>query len=217
MSQVFRPNSNYVAKWTIVGVVIFVGLLATIVWFLSTSSYATNVGRAIEQPVPFSHKHHVQGVGLDCRYCHATVETSASAGMPSTEVCMTCHSQLFTDSPLLKPVRDSWATGQPLEWNRVHNLGDFVYFNHSVHLAKGMGCTTCHGQVDQMPLMWKENTLTMGWCLGCHTHPENFIRPKEEVFNVNWRPSGNVEEGKKLVKQYHIEKARLTNCWLCHR
>ena len=153
--------------------------------------YTTWVRVPREQPVPFSHKHHVDGLGIDCRYCHTSVETSHYAGMPPTETCMTCHSQLWTQAALLEPVRQSLATGMPIQWNRVNDLPDFVYFDHSIHVNKGIGCATCHGQVDQMPLTWKENTLYMKWCLECHRAPENEIRPRGEVFNMKWQKPEN--------------------------
>jgi hypothetical protein len=170
-----------------------------------------------EQPVPFSHKHHVEGLGIDCRYCHTSVEKSHFAGIPPTETCMTCHSQLWTQAALLEPVRQSLATATPIQWNRVNDLPDFVYFDHSIHVNKGIGCTTCHGPVDQMPLTWKENTLYMKWCLQCHRAPENEIRPRDEVFNVKWQKPDNQEQfGHDLVKEYHVEVSRLTNCSVCH-
>jgi len=171
---------------------------------------------AREQPIPFSHKHHVTGIGLDCRYCHTSVEESAFAGIPPTETCMTCHSQVWPNAPLLAPARVSFQENTPIEWNRVHDLPDFTYFNHSIHLHKGIGCQSCHGEVDQMPLVWKENTLNMEWCLDCHRAPEAHLRPREEVFNLNYKPPSNQEElAAELIAQYTIQK--LDNCSVCHR
>jgi NAD-dependent SIR2 family protein deacetylase len=171
---------------------------------------------AREQPIPFSHKHHVTGIGLDCRYCHTSVEESAFAGIPPTETCMTCHSQVWPNAPLLAPARVSFQENMPIEWNRVHDLPDFTYFNHSIHLHKGIGCQTCHGEVDQMPLVWKENTLNMEWCLDCHRAPEAHLRPREEVFNLDYKPPPNQEElAAELIAQYTIQK--LDNCSVCHR
>ena len=158
------------------------------------------------------------GLGLDCRYCHTTVEKGAFAGIPPTETCMTCHSQLYTEAPLLEPVRASYRDNTPIEWNRVHDLPDFVYFNHSIHLSKGIGCQTCHGQVDQMPLMWKVNSLNMEWCIECHKNPAQFIRPRDQVFNMNYQPPSDQESfGKQLVAEYEVETRQLTNCSICHR
>ena len=181
------------------------------------SPYTTYVRIPQVQPVPFSHQHHVDGLGIDCRYCHASVETSHDAGLPPTETCMTCHSQLWTQAPLLEPIRRSLATNTPVKWTRVNDLPDFVYFDHSIHVHKGVGCATCHGQVDQMPLTWRENTLYMKWCHDCHRAPENQIRPRAEVFNMKWRkPDGEAALGRELVAKYRVETDRLTNCSVCH-
>ena len=216
MAQIFHRSTNTLARVSIFGAIFIVGALTWVAATVYRSSYFTDVGDAKEQPVMFSHKHHVNGLGLDCRYCHSSVEESAFAGIPPTETCMTCHSQIWLDSPMLEPVRASYRDDQPLVWNRVHDLPDFVYFNHSVHLTKGIGCTTCHGQVDQMPLTWKANSLYMEWCLDCHRNPEKYVRPVEEVFNVRWRPpSDQLEQGKRLVEEYNIDS--LTYCSTCHR
>jgi hypothetical protein len=168
--------------------------------------------------LPFSHQHHVAGLGIDCRYCHTSVETSAFAGIPPTETCMTCHSQIWNQATMLQPVRDSLASGQPIVWNRVNALPDFVYFNHSIHIAKGIGCSTCHGRVDEMPLMRKVAPLNMSWCLNCHRAPEQYIRPVEQVFNMAWTPPANqIEQGRALMAKYHVNTERLTNCSTCHR
>lgn len=190
-----------------------------LLWVLNEvnrSSYVTDVGVALDQPVPFSHKHHVAGLGIDCRYCHSTVEISSSAGMPPTETCMSCHSQIWADSPMLEPVRASFRNDQSIRWTRVHDLPGFAYFNHSIHVKKGIGCATCHGRVDQMPLMWKTNTLYMEWCLECHRQPERFVRPRDQVFNMAYQaPSDQLDLGRKLVEEYKIRK--LTDCSVCHR
>jgi hypothetical protein len=171
-----------------------------------------------DQPIPFSHERHVAGNGIDCRYCHTSVEESNFAGIPPTETCMSCHSQILTDAPMLEPVRESFRSGTPIQWNRVHDLPDFVYFNHSIHVKKGVGCETCHGRVDRMPLMWKQNTLQMEWCLECHRAPEQFIRPRDQVFTMGYVPAGDqLEIGRKLVQEYHINVKQLTNCSICHR
>lgn len=183
---------------------------------IERTSYVTDVNVPKDQPVMFTHKHHVSGVGMDCRYCHNSVEVSSSAGIPSTEVCMGCHSQIWSEAPILEPVRESWRSGRSIQWNRVHDLPGYVYFNHSIHVTKGMGCQTCHGQVDKMPMVWKENTLLMEWCLDCHRAPEKYIRPKDQVFNMEYKPAGNQAElGAKLVAEYKVRK--LTDCSICHR
>lgn len=214
--QVFHPSTNTISRISIFGAIFFIGGLLWLLNAFNRSSYVTDVGVPVDQPVPFSHKHHVTGIGIDCRYCHTSVEVSSFAGMPATETCMSCHSQIWADSPMLEPVRASFRTGQPLQWTRVHDLPQFVYFDHSIHVNKGIGCASCHGRVDLMPLMWKVNTLNMEWCLDCHRQPEKFVRPREEVFNMEWQPpSDQAALGAKLVSQYKIQK--LTDCWTCHR
>ena len=173
-----------------------------------------------EQPVPFSHEHHVHGLGIDCRYCHTSVETSAFAGMPPTYTCMSCHSQIWSDSPMLEPVRASLRERMS-RWpgRRVHDLPDFVYFHHGIHIQKGVGCVSCHGRVDQMPLAWKEEPMTMEWCLDCHRHPERQLAPKEAVFLMDWEPPSATRPslGRELIQKNHIEVEQLTNCSICHR
>jgi hypothetical protein len=218
MPQIFHPSTNTFSKVSIFGAVFFLAALLWVIAAISRSSYVTQTEVAREQPVPFSHKHHVSGLGIDCRYCHTSVEEVGFAGMPATKTCMTCHSQIWSDSPMLEPVRESFRTDKSLEWIRVHDLPDFVYFNHSIHVKKGIGCVSCHGQVDQMPLVWKAHSLDMEWCLACHRQPERFVRPREYVFRMDWQPEGDqLALGASLVKEYHIDKSKLTNCSLCHR
>jgi hypothetical protein len=214
MAQIFHPSTNTLARVSIFGAVLILTALAWLLAAIFRSSYVTQAGVVRAQPVPFSHKHHVSGI--DCRYCHTSVEESAFAGLPPTKTCMNCHSQIWADSPMLEPVRESLRTGRSIEWTRVHNLPGFVYFDHSIHVQKGIGCVTCHGRVDEMPLMWREHSLYMEWCLACHREPERFVRPRQEVFNMNWQPPvDQTALGQKLVKDYHIRK--LTNCSACHR
>ena len=216
MPQIFHPSTNTISRLTIFGGAIVVVGLVTALAAINRSSYVTEVGVARSQPVQFSHKHHVSDDGIDCRYCHTSVEQSSFAGIPSTKICMSCHTQIWAESPILEPVRESFRTGKSIEWTRVHNLPGFAYFDHSIHVHKGVGCTTCHGRVDQMPLMWRENTLYMEWCLECHRNPEKFVRPREQVFNMDWQPpSDQIALGQKLVRQYKIES--LTSCSVCHR
>ena len=219
MARAFHPRWNAIAKASILAVVF--GVIGT-VWAaseLQRSPYVTEAGVERDQPVPFSHEHHVRGLGIDCRYCHTSVTQSDFAGLPPTETCMTCHSKIWTNAQLLEPVRASWRTGRPIAWNRVNNLPDYVYFNHGIHVAKGIGCSTCHGEVDRMPLMQQAGSLQMAWCLECHRAPENFIRPREKVFDMSWRPGPNqVEEGRRLAAQYELRSPQLLqNCSLCHR
>ncbi len=218
MAQIFPPWTNTLARASIVGSALLVGAISVAVYAIAYSPYLTEVGVPRSQPVPFSHKHHVGDAGIDCRYCHSTVEESAFAGLPSTKTCMNCHSLLWNESPMLEPVRESWRTGRSLEWTRVHQLADFVYFNHSIHVKKGVGCVTCHGRVDQMPLMWKVNSLYMDWCLQCHRAPERFLRPRAYVFRMDWQPpEDQIALGRKLKQEYKIQDVRvLTSCSTCH-
>jgi hypothetical protein len=216
MAQIFHHSTNTLSKVSIFGAVFILAGLIGLLMLVERSPYATQVGVAREQPVPFSHKHHVGGIGIDCRYCHTSVETSSFAGMPPVKTCMTCHSQIWADSPMLAPVRASFQNDTPIEWTRVHDLPDFVYFDHSIHVRKGIGCSSCHGQVDQMPLMWREKTLQMEWCLECHRQPERFVRPREQVFAMDWQPPADqLSLGRRLVQEYRIRS--MTDCWVCHR
>jgi Cytochrome c7 and related cytochrome c len=219
MPQIFHPSANTLSRLTIFGALIAVIGLVFLAYLFMRSPYQTQVRVIKPQPVPFSHEHHVRGLGIDCRYCHTMVETSAVAGLPPTHTCMSCHSQIWASSPMLEPVRASFAEKKPLAWTRVHDLPDFVYFNHSIHVQKGVGCVSCHGRVDQMPMMWKEEPLTMGWCLGCHRNPEQYLRDKKDVFRMDLILSSDaqLQKGRELVKHYGIELDRITNCSVCHR
>ncbi|MFN8443022.1 MAG: cytochrome c3 family protein [Caldilineaceae bacterium] len=218
MSQLFHPSANTFARVSIFGALFFVAGLGAVGLVIARSPYQTNVNVVQPQPVQFSHEHHVGGLGIDCRYCHTSVEKSSFAGFPPTHTCMSCHSQIWNDSPMLAPVRESYRTGIPIAWTRVHNLPDYVYFNHGIHVQKGIGCDSCHGRVNTMPLMYKAEPMTMEWCLNCHRAPQQQIRPRSEVFNINYvRPANQLELGQQLVKEYHIPTDRLTNCYVCHR
>ncbi|HMM80297.1 MAG TPA: cytochrome c3 family protein [Pyrinomonadaceae bacterium] len=219
MAQIFRKSANNIAKISMVTVVLLAGVGFYAWTQLARSSYLTGQYLEIQQPVQFSHKHHVADDGIDCRYCHQTVETTASAGMPSTQTCMNCHSQLWADAPYLEPIRASFRDNKPIQWNRVHDLPKYVYFNHSIHIAKGVGCSTCHGPVDKMPLVYEENTLQMEWCIQCHREPEKFIRPKSEVFNMAYRPEDTDQETRDQLKVDYKIRSRemLTSCSTCHR
>jgi hypothetical protein len=222
MPQIFHHSTNALAKLTIYGAVFILVAALWVAVELNRSSWNTGQWLERQQPVQFSHKHHVGDDGIDCRYCHASVETAASAGMPSTNTCMNCHKQIWADSVYLEPVRASFRTGKPIEWIRVHDLPDYAYFNHSIHVNKGVGCSTCHGRVDQMPIAYQASTLQMEWCLECHRHPERAVRQKDKIFDMEWRQQNTTDNelsyGKDLVNKYHIQDARvLTSCSTCHR
>lgn len=241
MAQIFGRNSNTFFRLAIVlGAATVAGTLVLIAAF-HRSPYWTRQHVPPEQPVPFSHKHHVDQLGIDCRYCHVSVENSAFAGIPSAKTCMTCHSQMWTNADVLKPVRDAYETGKPIPWNKVHVLPHFVYFNHSIHVAKGVACTTCHGPVDKMEMVSQHASLWMSWCLDCHRHPEKFVGAKAAVFKSDWLDGRNQdlnrhiqlanaelppadrsrtpEEIRALLVQHRkIPNAnRMTECYVCHR
>jgi hypothetical protein len=218
MSQVFPPSSNILARGSLVAVVLILVGLAGLVSYLVRSPYVTEVGVAKAQPMPFSHQQHVGGLGLDCRYCHTAVEASNTSGIPSTETCMGCHAQVAPESPALEPVRTSYQEGQPLAWIRVHSLADYVYFNHAIHVNQGIGCETCHGRIDQMPVVAKAQSLQMEWCLDCHRSPERFVRPRSAVFTMGWEPPADQKVlGPQLVAEHGIRVDHLTDCSICHR
>lgn len=218
MPQIFSPRADTLARLLLASVAGLPVLLVGFGYQVMGSSYVTQQNIVREQPVPFSHEHHAGGLGIACRYCHTSVEKARFAGIPPTETCMTCHSQIWTNAEMLAPVRTSLASNRPLRWRRVHNLPDYVYFDHGVHVANGVGCSTCHGAVDRMPLMRQAAPLTMGWCLECHRDPAPNLRPREAVFDMQWTPPKNQgEEGKRLLAQYHIDTRYLTDCPVCHR
>lgn len=215
MPQIFHPSMNTVARVSIFGAVFIVTAIVALMLLVVRSPYVTEAGVVREQPVPFSHKHHVGDVGLDCRYCHTSVEDSSFAGIPPTKTCMNCHAQLFTESAMLQPVRDSFRTGEPLKWTRVHDLPDFVYFDHSIHIHKGIACVKCHGEVNEMPLMWREHTLHMQWCLDCHRQPELFVGDRQDVFSATMSTTVDPSTASDLVAEYQIKSK--TSCYTCHR
>jgi hypothetical protein len=232
MSQIFHRSTNTLSRVTIYGFVFFVAAMGWALAELQRSPYITRMGEAQDQPVPFSHQHHVGGLGIDCRYCHTSVEDSSFAGLPPTRTCMNCHSQVWANSPMLEPVRASYRNNQSIAWTRVNDLPDFVYFHHDIHVNKGVGCDTCHGPVDRMPLMFQANSLQMEWCLDCHRAPDKYLRPKEEVFNTRYQPptsdrpvevagrsyTDQISLGRALIKRYRIRTPNdLTSCSTCHR
>jgi len=243
MSQIFHRSTNTLSRATIFGAVFIVAALVWVGYAIQGSPYVTYEGVRKPQPVPFSHQHHVTGLGIDCRYCHTSVETSGFAGIPPTKTCMNCHSQIWTNAALLEPVRASYRSGESLQWTRVNTLPDFVFFNHSIHVTKGVGCNTCHGPVDTMPFMYQQATLQMSWCLSCHRDPGQFLRPRDQVFNMRYRPPSDTTPvevddktftdqaslGDYLIKKYRVRVGRIktadgqtsvgdiTSCSTCHR
>ena len=214
----FHRSADVLVKAGVAGAVggaLVVGILGMVMY---QSPLVTRVGIFVDQPIPFSHERHVGGNGIDCRFCHTSVENSGFAGIPPTATCMTCHSQILTDAPMLQPLHESWKSGIPLQWTRVYDLPDFVYFDHSVHVAKGVGCTTCHGAINEMPITYKAETLHMMWCLKCHKHPEKFLRPADQIFNVDWAPPSNqIDRGEELKVLNDVKVEQLTDCSICHR
>src|SRR5579871_3027498 len=232
--QIFHRSANTISRVSIFGGLFLIAGLLALVAELDRTPWVTEAHVPREQPIQFSHERHVAGNGIDCRYCHTSVEESSFAGIPPTKTCMNCHAQIWTNASLLDPVRVSFRTGQSLQWTRVHDLPDFVYFNHSIHVNKGVGCASCHGEVDKMPLMYQENSLQMEWCLDCHRKPEKFLRPKDKVFDMTYRPPDGTEQhaveidgkrfmsqeelGTELRKKYHLRTVQdITSCSTCHR
>jgi hypothetical protein len=239
MAQLFHPAANTIAKVSLIALVAAPPTLLGVAASVSRSPYNTKVNVPLDQPIPFSHEHHSTELGIDCRYCHVGVEQNAYASLPATETCMSCHSQIWTNSPLLKPVRDSWTTGTPIAWNVVNKVPEFVYFNHSIHIDRGVKCNNCHGAIQKMQLAAKGKTFFMSWCLNCHRNPENYVGKPEDVFKFYEKYQQNegltpeekalaagldyhrspeeVAEGQRLVKEYGIKTKTLSDCWICHR
>jgi hypothetical protein len=219
MPQIFHRSTNTLSRLSIFGALFIVAGLAYGLALVNRSPYVTRAGVAVEQPVPFSHRHHAGELGIDCRYCHTAVEASSKAGIPPTATCMNCHSQIWADSPTLEPVRESLRTDRSLTWIKVYDLPDYVYFNHAIHVHKGIGCVSCHGRVDHMNLTWQAPSLQMEWCLQCHRDPAAYIRPRDYVFDMAWAPPAGTQRalGQALVEEYGIKTGQLTNCSVCHR
>jgi hypothetical protein len=217
MPQLFPRNANTVTRFVIIGGVLLVATYLTFIAAFNRSSLARGIGTPVEQPVPFSHALHVSELGLSCLGCHTTVQEGPFANIPSTHVCMTCHSQIGLDRPTLEPVRESYETDVPISWVRVHNLPDFVQFEHSVHVNKGVACVNCHGRVDQMEVVYQTRRMTMTWCLNCHRQPERYLRPREEVLTMDYvPPDDQLALGRALIDEYRIDVNKLQNCSLCH-
>lgn len=218
MAQIFPRSSNVLSRASVVVLLGAAGATLGGVMMMDRTGFNQRAGTTLEQPVPFSHEHHVQGLGIDCRYCHTAVERSSTAGLPPTATCMNCHKLVWNEAPMLEPVRSSLRTGQPLKWTKVHDLPDFVYFDHSIHVAKGIGCASCHGPVQEMRLMRSANAIQMRWCLDCHRNPERHLRPKEEVFSTTWKAKDQEALGRELRETYRIRPTELlTSCGTCHR
>jgi hypothetical protein len=211
----FPRWTNTAARLVLLCLALGVFSAISLAWIYVRTPFFTGKGEPVVQPIEFDHRHHVADDGIDCRYCHTTVDKGPSAGYPSTEVCVSCHGQVWNQSPMLEPVRRSFFTGQPLEWKRVHDLPDHVYFNHSIHVNKGVGCVSCHGRVDQMAEVMREQPLTMGFCLDCHRAPEKNIRPRERVTDLSWSPDDPEATGRALARQYDVHTR--TSCTTCHR
>lgn len=219
MAQVFHPSMNVVSRASIAAVALALPVLGILGWGIS-QSYGNEMHTPREQPIPFSHKHHVGDDGIDCKYCHSTVDKGASAGMPSTYTCMTCHSQIWSESPELEKLREAFKLGKAVQWQRVHDLPDFAYFNHSIHVKKGVSCVSCHGRVDEMPLVWKEKTMNMAFCIDCHKNPKPNLRPRDFVTQLDWKPKPEdaAKMGDELFEKYHVlGRQQMTNCSTCHR
>ena len=219
MSQVFPKSANPWSKASLIFLLFLVVLGGWTILTLQRSDFVTTANEYIEQPVQFSHQHHAGGIGIECRYCHTSVEVSPSAGIPPTKTCINCHSQIWNTAPYLEPVRASYRDNTPLNWIRVHDLPDFVYFNHSIHIRKGVGCETCHGRVDRMPLIRQVQSLQMEWCLDCHRDPSRFVRPLDAITTMGYQPAtAQSELGPRLVRDYKIAGVEeLTSCSVCHR
>ncbi len=219
MHQLFPPSSNFISKISILaGVIILAAVTAGLVWYGHSPTF-TKVGVQIPQPVPFPHKLHIVSLGLNCRYCHAGVDQSSFADLPPAETCMTCHSQIAVNDPILQPIRDSYNNGTPLVWNRVNRLPDYVYFNHQIHIDKGVGCETCHGRMDKETTAVRAVYFYMDTCLNCHRDPSKFLRPQANIYDMGYKPSeSQAVLGAQLMKEYNIMPAsQLTNCSICHR
>ena len=214
MSQLFHRHTNIYSRLSIVALGLFAAGLGGMLALFHLGGFFTNQHVFVEQPIQFSHAHHVGGMGIDCRYCHTSVEESAFANIPPTKTCMNCHAQIWTDAPILEPVRASFKNNTPLQWTRVNDLPDFVYFNHSIHVRQGVGCASCHGRIDRMNLVHQAAPLTMEWCLACHRAPEKQIRPREEVFNMSYVAKNQEVLGPQLVKQYGVKS--MTHCSTFH-
>jgi NAD-dependent SIR2 family protein deacetylase len=219
MPQIFPPRSNTIARISLVGIpVLLVLIISGLVWYTHSATF-TKVGVAVAQPVPFPHNIHVSILGMNCRYCHTSVDQSSFADIPPAQTCMSCHSQIAKTVPALQPVRDSYANGTPIQWNRVNSLPDYVYFNHQIHVTKGVGCETCHGRMDKETTAVRAKYFYMSTCTDCHSDPGKYIRPQANIYDMGYTPKEDQAVlGAKLVKEYDIlPSQQLLNCSICHR
>jgi len=215
LAQIFKKSANLWPLFLVIAVAVLGAGGVGFIWYYGSPEY-TDVGYRPKQPVDYSHKLHAGDLGIDCRYCHTSVEVSAKALVPPTETCMNCHTLLGTDKATLEPVRASWTENKSLEWVRVHDLPDYAYFNHSAHINVGIGCESCHGNIATMAKVEQKKPLSMGWCLGCHRAPEKYIRPLDQVTKMNWQPPDNqIEIAKKIIEEKNITPP--TDCSGCHR
>ncbi len=215
MAQIFPKWTNKVPQYLTIGSILAAVLIVFFLWYYGSPKY-TDVGYRPTQPVPYSHKLHAGDLGIDCRYCHTNVEQSAVANVPPTETCMNCHTLVLPESENLAPVRQSWETGEPIGWVRVHMLPNYAYFDHSAHVTSGVGCETCHGNVAQMEVVEQRETLSMGWCLDCHRDPAESLRPLEELTTMGWVPPDNqMEFAQRIMAERDINPP--TDCSGCHR
>jgi hypothetical protein len=215
LAQIFPKWTNALPLLAAVTLIVAASAVVGFFWYYGSPQY-TDVGYHPKQPVTYSHKLHAGDLGIDCRYCHTTVEVSAKAAIPPTQTCMNCHSLVAVDSASLKPIRESWATGKPMEWVRVHKLADYAYFDHRSHITKGIGCVSCHGRVDEMVEVTQEKPLSMGWCLDCHRNPDKNLRPLDQITNMSWQPGENQAEMAAKLKQ-ELNIAPSEDCSTCHR
>jgi hypothetical protein len=215
LAQIFPKWTNKLPLVIGVGGVVLAIVLVWGVWYYFSPKY-TDVGYRPVQPVPYSHKLHAGDLGIDCRYCHTTVEVSAWANVPPTQTCMNCHKLILPESQKLLPVRESYATGKPIEWIRVHHIPDFAYFNHSAHLRAGVGCASCHGNVAQMEVVQQVQPLSMGWCLDCHRKPDMHLRPHDQLTNMEWTPPEDQMSFAKRIKE-ELQIKPPVDCSGCHR
>lgn len=216
MANIFPKWTNWLPIKIAICIVAVVAAVVAGVTYYATPKY-TRVGYMPKQPIEFSHAIHAGQLGMDCRYCHSAVESSPHSTVPPTQTCMNCHSQIKANSPKLAVLRESWQSGQPIPWVKIHKTPDYVFFNHSVHVGRGISCVSCHGQVNQMDVVWHDQPQSMGWCLECHRAPEHNIRPLDKVFDLNWKPAPGTQDkmGTNLVKDWNVNPP--LTCTGCHR
>lgn len=215
MAQLFPEWSNRVPRVLLMGIILLVTTIVFVFWYFASPKYL-DVGYAPKQPIDFSHQLHAGQLGIDCRYCHASVEVSAVASIPSTQTCMNCHTQIQPGSDLLVELHESWLSGDAIEWVKVHDIPDYSYFNHAAHVNVGVGCASCHGRIDRMEVVMQTQPLSMGWCLDCHNNPEPHLRPVDQITNMGWQaPENQFELASQIIARKNI--APPVYCNACHR